>query len=234
MFVFIHDIIIVGGYLLVKDGLLMSEVKANESKDDSEMKVNKKVGQWDRIKNILLNLAGLADVYNNNDKYYDKIKKLFDDYNENELSGDMNINLSELFSNDNKVLLDSVTWRIIKSCTQTIIFGPLHQLLTEYFIPNGISMNQLKEVKSKDGWNIKIYFNKNGIIRVVHNRQRNVEYNDSNFILEWQFSMTFDKECKSCIQSQIKSNGIIFNENETNEYKLNVKKILFGGDIIFH
>ena len=202
-----------------------NDEKKNNDDDKAKMNTN-----WNRIKNILLTLATLC---NEDESVQSALQK---EMNQNEHRSDQYAHELRAIFDKNKFMQLTMT-RIINVCTQNVIFSPYSQLLKSYFIPNGF--DKMRDVRSEFGWQIFVYFNAKGVVRILHKRQCqfNQPPNDETkwFLVNWELDMSFTQNMEKCNSTFVRTNGIEFlSENAEQKYKHDVMTKLSGGNLIFH
>lgn len=211
------------------------EEKKNDDKNEDNAK--EEVTNWDRISNILLTLASFCvkmDKTDKNELVFNTLCKV--------LTIDSNYKRTDQYDQELKDIFESnkidecQVIRIINGCNQNNIFGAFYQLLQDYFIPNGF--NGMKDVRGEFGWEIEIYFNPKNIMRILHKRQTQYcqppNEEDKHFKVGWELDMSFTPGLTKCNSAFVRVNGIIFNQDATQEFKGQIKSKLTGGNLIFH
>eukprot|EP01083_Nonionella_stella_P060424 157793_1 len=223
--------------LIRKGNVESNQEEKKDKSDDLDNRDVAKASNWKRITNILLCLAQqcvFIDKTDRNVSVHNTLKQVLNEETNNKRTDQYDQELKRLFES-NKIDECQVI-RILNGCNQNVIFGAFYQLLKEYFIPNGF--NGMKDVRTEFGWEIFIYFNPKGIVRILHKRQTQYAQPPNelakHFLVNWELDMSFTPRLTKCNAVFVRVSGIEFNEAVDSKYKSDINTKLSGADLIFH
>ena len=214
--------------------------KINDNDDDDD---NIEL-QWQRVKNIIICISELYTKYHftdDNDIYHNKIVNILS-YSKN-LANKSN-ELCALIMNKNDNFCNYKALNILSTLCQSNAQIAFSYLTFKYLYK--IGYDSISDVPTSQGWKINIYFENNGNIRILNNKQARKTGDikskmEVEFKINWKMETIYkcdnnnNDENNKCLSVELASTGFAyFNEKLKKKKKEKIKTDLSNGQYIIY